>query len=79
MSDNWFLCILIVISEEYFEFFLKMQLIQTWRIIKELGIKYKRPKLALKHERDYEEKKKVVDNYKKVSSALLKNNGSFRI
>ena len=51
---------------------------QTWRIIKELGIKYKRPKLALEHEDDYEEKKKVVDNYKKVSSALLKN-GSFRI
>ena len=79
MSDNWFLCILIVISEECFEFFLKMQLIQTLRIIKELGIKYKRPKLALEHEGDYEEKKKVVDNYKKVSSALLKNNGSFRI
>jgi transposase len=26
---------------------------QTWRIIKELGIKYKRPKLALEHEDDY--------------------------
>lgn len=51
---------------------------QTWRIIKELAIKYKRPKLALEHEDDYEEKKKVVDNYKKISSALLKN-GSFRI
>ena len=51
---------------------------QTWRIIKELGIKYKRPKLALEHEDDYEEKKKIVDNYKKVSSALLKNS-SFRI
>jgi transposase len=26
---------------------------QTWRIIKELRIKYKRPKLALEHEDDY--------------------------
>jgi hypothetical protein len=42
-------------------------------------MKYKRPKLALEHKDDYKEKKKkVVDNYKKVSSALLKNS-SFRI
>ncbi len=26
----------------------------------------------LEHEKDYEEKKKTIDNYKKVSSALLK-------
>lgn len=45
---------------------------QTWRIIHELGITYKKPKLALEHESDYEEKKKTIDNYKKVSSALLK-------
>jgi transposase len=35
-------------------------------------IKYKKPKLALEHEKDYEEKKKTIDNYKKVSAALLK-------
>jgi transposase len=59
---------------------------QTWRIIAELGIKYKRPKLALTHnEKDYKEKKKVIDNYKRVSSALLRvssallKKGSFRI
>jgi transposase len=52
---------------------------QTWRIINELGIKYKRPKLALEHDgKDYEEKKRVINNYKRISSALLKK-GSFRI
>jgi transposase len=52
---------------------------QTWRIINELGIKYKRPKLTLTHdEKDYEEKKKVIDNYKRISSALLKKD-SFRV
>ena len=45
---------------------------QTWRIIHELGITCKKPKLMLEHEKDYEEKKKTIDNYKKVSSALLK-------
>lgn len=47
---------------------------QTWRIIRELGIVYKRPKLTLEHgdEKDYQERKKTIDNYKKVSSALLK-------
>ena len=49
---------------------------QTWRIIHELGITYKKPKLMLEHEKDYEEKKKIVDNYKKVSPAFLKNNPS---
>ena len=51
---------------------------QTWRIIHELGITYKKPKLALEHEKDYEEKKKTIDNYKKISAALLKK-GSGRI
>jgi transposase len=46
---------------------------QTWRIVHDLGIVSKRPKLALEHAEDYE-KKKIVDNYKKVSTALLKKN-----
>jgi hypothetical protein len=46
---------------------------QTWRIVHDLGIVSRRPKLALEHY-DYEEKKKIVDNYKKVSAALLKKN-----
>jgi transposase len=47
---------------------------QTWRIVHDLGIISKRPKLVLEHAEDYEKKKKIVDNYKKVSSALLKKN-----
>lgn len=50
---------------------------QTWRIIHELGITYKKPKLALEHEKDYEEKKKTIDNYKKVSSAFLKKHSTW--
>ena len=34
----------------------------------------KRPKLTLEHTEDYKKKKKIVDNYKKVSAALLKKN-----
>ena len=51
---------------------------QTWRIVHDLGIVSKRPKLALEHAEDYEKKKKIVDNYKKISAALLKKN-SIRI
>lgn len=47
---------------------------QTWRIIHDLGIVYKQPKLELKNEKDddYEEKKEKIDRYKKISCALLK-------
>ena len=51
---------------------------QTWRIVNDLGIVSKKPKLSLEYESDYGEKKKTIDNYKKVSSALLKK-GSGRI
>ena len=47
---------------------------QTWRIVHDLGIVSKRPKLVLEHAEDYEKKKKIVDNYKKISAALLKKN-----
>ena len=46
----------------------------TWRIVHDLGIVSKRPKLALEHAEDYEKKKKTIDNYKKISAALLKKN-----
>jgi transposase len=51
----------------YLTTILKMNVspMQTWRIIHELGITYKKPKLALEHEKDYEEKKKTIDNFKK--------------
>jgi transposase len=45
---------------------------QTWRIIQDLGIVYKQPKLELEKGDDYEEKKNRIDRYKKVSSALFK-------
>jgi putative transposase len=58
----------------YLSSLLKMNVspMQTWRIIQDLGIVYKQPKLELEKDIDYEEKKKVIDRYKKVSSALLK-------
>ena len=49
---------------------------QTWRIIQDLGIVYKQPKLELEKKDDYEEKKKKIDGYKKVSSALLKKDST---
>lgn len=45
---------------------------QTWRILHDLGIVYKQPKIVLKKEEDYEQKKEKIDRYKKVSHALLK-------
>jgi transposase len=45
---------------------------QTWRIIQDLGIVYKQPKLELEKGIDYEEKKGKIDRYKKVSPVLLK-------
>ena len=45
---------------------------QAWRIIQDLGIVYKQPKLELEKGDDYEEKKGKIDRYKKVSSALFK-------
>ena len=43
---------------------------QTWRIIHDMGIVCKRPKLELEKGTDYEEKKNNIDRYKKVSSVL---------
>lgn len=49
---------------------------QTWRIIQELGIVYKQPKLELEKGVDYNEKKGKIDRYKKVSSALFKKDST---
>ena len=51
---------------------------QTWRIIRDLGIVYKQPKLELQKEKDddYEQKKGKIDGYRKVSRALLKKDTS---
>lgn len=44
------------------------------RILKDMGIRCKRPKLELEHDdgTDYEEGKRKVQNYKKIASALKK-------
>ena len=45
---------------------------QTWRIIRDLGIVYKQPKLELEKDDDYEQKKGKIDGYRKASTALIK-------
>jgi transposase len=62
----------------YLSSLLKMNVspMQTWRIIQDLGIVYKQPKLELEKGIDYEEKKNKIDNYKKISSALLKKDST---
>ena len=48
-----------------------------WRIIHDLGIVSKRPKLELEKGIDYEEEKKnKIDRYKKVSSAVFKKDST---
>ena len=44
---------------------------QTWRIIQDLGIVYKQPKLELEKGVDYNEKKGKIDRYKKSAAHLL--------
>jgi transposase len=45
----------------------------VWRILRDLGIVYKRPKAVVKGpDPDYEEKARVVEDYKRAASALLK-------
>ena len=44
---------------------------QTWRIIHDLGIVYKRPKLELEKGNDYEEKKGKIEGYKKIYRQLF--------
>ena len=56
---------------------MKVSPIQTWIIIHELGITYKKPKLMLEHEKDYEEKRNTIDNYKKASLPVLKKDSTW--
>ncbi len=49
---------------------------QTWRIIHDMGIVYKQPKLELEKGIDYEEKKNKIEGYKKISAALLKKDST---
>ncbi len=49
---------------------------QTWRIIHDLGIVYKQPKLELQKDDDYEQQKRKIDGYRKISNALLKKDST---
>jgi transposase len=62
----------------YLSSLLKMNVspMQTWKIIQDLSVVYKQPKLELEKGIDYEEKKKKIDNYKKISSALFKKDST---
>ena len=62
----------------YLSSLLKMNVspMQMWRIIQDLDIVYKQPKLELEKSNDYEEKKKKIDRYKKISSALFKKDST---
>jgi transposase len=66
------------LSATYLTSLLEMNVspMQTWRIIQDLGIVYKQPKLELEKGIDYEEKKNKIDRYKKISSALLKKDST---
>ena len=50
---------------------------QTWRIVHDLGIVSKRPKLALEHAEDYEKKKKKVDSYQEDICCTFKKESSW--
>ena len=55
------------------EFGISISFKHLQRILKDMGIRCKRPKLELEHDgSDYEEGKKKVKNYKNVASALKK-------
>ena len=49
---------------------------QTWRIIHDLGIVYKQPKLELEKGMIMRKRKDKIDRYKKISSALLKKDST---
>jgi transposase len=49
---------------------------QTWRIVHDLGIVYKQPKLKLEKGDDYEQKKEEIEGYKKASTAFLKKDST---
>jgi transposase len=70
LKNTWSIRLLAIYLTSLLE--MNVSPMQTWRIIHDLGIVYKQPKLELEKGSDYEEKKGKIDRYKKVSSALLK-------
>ena len=74
LKNTWSIRLLAIYLTSLLE--MNVSPMQTWRIIQDLGIVYKQPKLELEKGDDYEEKKKKIDRYKKISSALLKKDST---
>ena len=74
LKNTWSIRLLVTYLSSLLE--MNVSPMQTWRIIQDLGIVYKQPKLELEKGIDYEEKKNKIDRYKKVSSALLKKDST---
>jgi len=70
IRNNWSLRSLAKCLTE--EFGIPISFKHLQRILKDMGIVCKRPKLELEHGADYEDGKRQVKNYKKVASALKK-------
>ncbi len=64
LKNTWSIRLLAIYLSSLLE--MNVSPMQTWRIIQDLDIVYKQPKLELEKSNDYEEKKKKIDRYKKV-------------
>ena len=74
LKNTWSIRLLVTYLSSLLE--MNVSSMQTWRIIHDMGIVCKRPKLELEKGTDYEEKKNNIDRYKKVSSVLLKKDST---
>ena len=74
LKNTWSIRLLAIYLSSLLE--MNVSPMQTWRIIHDMGIVCKRPKLELEKGTDYEEKKNNIDRYKKVSSVLLKKDST---
>ena len=65
LKNTWSIRLLAIYLSSLLE--MNVSPMQTWRIIHDLGIVCKRPKLELEKGDDYEEKKGKIEGYKKIS------------
>ena len=75
LKNTWSIRLLAAYLSSFLE--INVNRMQTWRIIHDLGIVYKQPKLELQKGDDYEEKKEMIDGYRKISHALLKKDSTW--
>ena len=69
LKNTWSIRLLAIYLSTLLE--MNVSPMQTWRIIQDLGIVYKQPKLELEKGIDYEEKKYKIDRYKKIYPLLF--------